>query len=732
MGRRRGDGSLRMNSAKMWKISLLLVCAGLAYGDIFADFEGLGDGDSGASATENVGSVEEENANSVFSTGKKVTGSCQSKRGACLDPRGRTMIGKVVGIARRSEKCKDVCLKHVLGPNGDQSITGSCQAARKGRGKYECVFMDGEAKKGNGKRMECWNLADCGDKPDLHEGDMVGGPLLDAALAAGELFEYPSTDGKCLKNNEKRMMFATESKGYEWDDCANACEFDARDACEYNAATKECFYGDIVKKGKQDAGAKGWTCWARRQKKAGKSTSVFSAIKYKQFMWPKKSGYVRIPYQFDRGFNELGQMRVLHAIAQFKKNTCVHWVPKTPADREFVYIYHGQGCFSAIGKQGIRAGGRQLLSLSDPGCLRDSGTAIHEMMHAMGWFHEQSRGDRDKHVNVVWSNIPRSKQSQFKKYQAHEATYGLPYDIHSVMHYENNAFGFRRNGVKATTMTAKADSNMKLGNRKAMTIHDINDINTHYGCDKAQWPIRKAGSKPAPQPATKPAAKPAPKPAQPKPAPKPACKCPTLSCNAGEKTRNTGKISTDRFGCRCYVYECVKPECKCSTPRCRRGERLVKTGKWNQDAHGCRCDEQTCISEKRECPKPRCRSGEKLERSGKWNDDQYGRRCYEHKCVASRTAQASCSDKQVFCRTLKNYCRTNSWVKDNCKKTCRLPPCRATTKVTKPTKPKTNAKCADRKGDERNCPSWAKLGYCTNRRFKSQLKRRCFKSCGYC
>jgi hypothetical protein len=591
------------------------------------------------------------------------------------------MIGKVVGIARRSEKCKDVCLKHVLGPKGKNSITGSCQAARKGRGRYECVYMNGQAKKGNGKRMECWNLPDCGDKPDLHEGDMVGGPLLDAALAAGELYEYPSTDGRCLKNNENRVMFASENKAYELEDCANACEFDAREACEYNAATKECFYGNIVKKGKQDASAKGWTCWARRQKKKGKTTSVFSAIKYKQFMWPKKSGYVRIPYQFDRGFNELGRMRVLHAIAQFKKNTCVHWVPKAPADREFVYIYHGQGCFSAIGKQGVRAGGRQLLSLSDPGCLRDSGTAIHEMMHAMGWFHEQSRGDRDKHVNIVWSNIPRSKQSQFKKYQAHEATYGLPYDIHSVMHYENNAFGYRRNGVKATTMTAKADPNIKLGNRKAMTVHDINDINTHYGCDKKTWPIRKEGSKPAP---SKPDKKPDSKP-QPKPAPKPACKCPTLSCNAGEKSRNTRKISTDRYGCRCYVYECVKPECRCSTPRCR--------------------------------------SGEKLERSGKWNDDRYGRRCYEHKCVASRTTQAKCSDNYDFCVDLKTRCKASPWVSENCKKTCRLPPCSASAST---------SACSDDKKYSRSCPSWAKRGYCTNNRYKSTLKKRCFKSCGYC
>lgn len=273
--------------------------------------------------------------------------------------------------------------------------------------------------------------------------------------------------------------------------------------------------------------------------------------------------------------------------------------------------------------------------------------------------------------------------------------------------------------MKATTMTAKADPNIKLGNRKAMTVHDINDINTHYGCDKKTWPIRKEGSKPAP---SKPDKKPDSKP-QPKPAPKPACKCPTLSCNAGEKSRNTRKISTDRYGCRCYVYECVKPECRCSTPRCRSGERLVKTGKWNEDRNRCRCDEQICISEKRECPKPRCRSGEKLERSGKWNDDRYGRRCYEHKCVASRTTQAKCSDNYDFCGDLKIRCKASPWVRDNCKKTCRLPPCSASAST---------SACSDDKKYSRSCPSWAKRGYCTNNRYKSTLKKRCFKSCGYC
>lgn len=52
-----------------------------------------------------------------------------------------------------------------------------------------------------------------------------------------------------------------------------------------------------------------------------------------------------------------------------------------------------------------RVGGKQDLSLADP-CQR-VGIIEHEFMHALGFWHEQSRVDRDEYVTVRWENIAR-------------------------------------------------------------------------------------------------------------------------------------------------------------------------------------------------------------------------------------------------------------------------------------------------------------------------------------
>ncbi|EDO26733.1 predicted protein, partial [Nematostella vectensis] len=59
-------------------------------------------------------------------------------------------------------------------------------------------------------------------------------------------------------------------------------------------------------------------------------------------------------------------------------------------------------CWSPVGRQVDVVGGQEL-SIGD-GC-NEKGIILHELMHALGFWHEQARTDRDEYINVLWENI---------------------------------------------------------------------------------------------------------------------------------------------------------------------------------------------------------------------------------------------------------------------------------------------------------------------------------------
>ena len=59
-------------------------------------------------------------------------------------------------------------------------------------------------------------------------------------------------------------------------------------------------------------------------------------------------------------------------------------------------------CWSSVGQKYWTHGG-QSLSLGS-GC-NITATVMHELLHALGFWHEQSRPDRNKYVEILWENI---------------------------------------------------------------------------------------------------------------------------------------------------------------------------------------------------------------------------------------------------------------------------------------------------------------------------------------
>jgi len=64
---------------------------------------------------------------------------------------------------------------------------------------------------------------------------------------------------------------------------------------------------------------------------------------------------------------------------------------------------------------------------------------IHEIGHAVGFQHEQTRSDRDQYITIQWSNISSASAYNFQMHDAASQDVGA-YDYASIMHYESYAF----------------------------------------------------------------------------------------------------------------------------------------------------------------------------------------------------------------------------------------------------------------------------------------------------
>ncbi|HLP83760.1 MAG TPA: M12 family metallopeptidase [Phycisphaerales bacterium] len=195
--------------------------------------------------------------------------------------------------------------------------------------------------------------------------------------------------------------------------------------------------------------------------------------------WP--GGIVH--YVFDANVVEINRQRARIAMNELETTCGVRFVPRTD-QASYVHIRAGTSNSAFIGRGGLSQP-LQLVSWSSRYIV------CHELMHAMGVWHEHQRFDRDTYVTVMASNVQAGRWSNFLTHEAHYPIMFGNFDFESIMCYDDCTFstccpagGSCACSLECAVLVAKpgyeAMQNV-MGNRAYLSTGDRNGLIAHYG-----------------------------------------------------------------------------------------------------------------------------------------------------------------------------------------------------------------------------------------------------------
>jgi hypothetical protein len=174
-----------------------------------------------------------------------------------------------------------------------------------------------------------------------------------------------------------------------------------------------------------------------------------------------------IPYEIAAGHPK--QADILAAIKMVNDNSVLCVRPRS-GDTNYIKFVSGSGCASWVGKQG----GMQEITIGS--CA--IGSIAHEMIHAAGMYHEQSREDRDSFITVNLANVTAGKAHNFDKHVSDATDIG-PYNYGSIMHY--GATAFSKNGNNTITVKVPpGTAGTVIGQRTSISVGDQNGLKAIY------------------------------------------------------------------------------------------------------------------------------------------------------------------------------------------------------------------------------------------------------------
>jgi hypothetical protein len=166
--------------------------------------------------------------------------------------------------------------------------------------------------------------------------------------------------------------------------------------------------------------------------------------------------------------------RVQMALSFFQQTTVVRFVPYSGQGDGVFFERGNDNCFASLGRLGT---GLQPVKLAD-GC--GTGEIMHEIMHVLGFIHEQSRPDRDQFIAVLWDNIEDQYRDQ---YAVAPETLAFPlrgssFDFRSLMLYRPDTFA-KHAGLD--TMRSKEQGRVISPMTNGLSVEDIRRVNKLFG-----------------------------------------------------------------------------------------------------------------------------------------------------------------------------------------------------------------------------------------------------------
>ncbi|XP_075151238.1 seminal metalloprotease 1-like [Haematobia irritans] len=190
--------------------------------------------------------------------------------------------------------------------------------------------------------------------------------------------------------------------------------------------------------------------------------------------WPNRIVYYRLIGDFDLTHRKA----ILAGIATLEARTCVRFHEADDNRTDYLAITSEEGgCYTSVGYLGrVQQMNLQIYPLGE-GCFR-TGTILHEFMHALGFFHQQSDTNRDDYIRVIEENIIPGKEFNFDKYPSSFVTdFDVGYDYESCLHYRPGAFS-----VNGKDTIVPLDEKAEIGQRVTLSEKDAQKINIMYKC----------------------------------------------------------------------------------------------------------------------------------------------------------------------------------------------------------------------------------------------------------